>query len=155
MLDAVDAPGLRRQSQPAEQVGRKLALVGEIVHGEHGRRTTVAAIGEIGHREPGLPVMAVQNIRREARDGMNADLRGDPSERAEAERVVGPVAAVVRHIRIALPAEEMRRIQHEQIEAADLGGEHARPAAEQVVDREDFVRLPEARPSPRDSRAPA
>ena len=87
--------------------------------------------------------MAVQNIRREARDGMNADMRGDPSERAEAERVVGPVAPVVRHVRIALPAEEMRRIQDEQIEVADLRGEHARPAAEQVVDREDFVRLPE------------
>ena len=87
--------------------------------------------------------MAVQNIRREARNGMNAYMSGDPSERAEADGVVGPVAAVVRHVRIALPAEEMRRIQDEQIEVADLGGEHARPAAEQVVDREDFVRLPE------------
>ena len=72
---------------------------------------------------------------REAAASPSPDASGDPSERAEAERVVGPVAAIVRHVRIAGPAEEMRRVEHEEIEAAGLGGEHARPAAEQVVDR--------------------
>ena len=156
MLDAVDAPGLRRQSQPVEQVGRKLALVGEIVHGEHGRRTTVAAIGEIGHREPGLPVVAVHEYpARSPRRRPSADMRGDPSERAEAERVVGPVAAVGPS-RTDCPAGRRDAAHPARTDRGRRPGRRARAPCRRTGRRPRGLRSPPRRPpSPRDSRAPA
>jgi hypothetical protein len=143
MLDALDRVGMRRQSQRADEVGRELTLVGEIVHGQHGRRTAPVAIGEIGHRQPGLPVVAVEDIRREARGVTAPEARRDPSQRTEAKRVVRPVAAVAPDIRIAGPVEEMRRVEDKEVKAAGVGGEHARRPAEELVDCEDFFGLPE------------
>ena len=72
-------------------------------------------------------------------DVAEPDARGDPRQRAEAKRIVRPVAAVGRRVGIARPVEQMRRVEHEQIETRRCARAGLRAAAEQIVEGQHLV----------------
>ena len=60
------------------------------------------------------------------------DLSRCTAERREPEGVVGPVRAVRGQVGVAVAGEEMRRIDHQEIEARGLSDEKPRLAGEEV-----------------------
>ena len=85
--------------------------------------------------------MRVHDVGHEARHVAEADARGDPCQRTEAKRVVGPIAAVGPRIGIAGAIEKVRGVEDHEIEIAGARDEHARRAAEEIVERQNLLRL--------------
>jgi hypothetical protein len=59
--------------------------------------------------------MRVNDLRPERINSAKTNVRADPRQRREPLRVIGPVKAVGRQVRIAGPVEEMGRIDREQV----------------------------------------
>ena len=94
IFDAVDGEGLRRQAEGGEDFGRELALESEIMHGHHRAGARASAVMQISGGQARLPVVGVDDMRREARDEALAELGADFCERREAKGVVREIAAV-------------------------------------------------------------
>ena len=115
-----------------------MALEGEVVDGEDRLRTRSAVVMEIDRRQRGLPIVGVNDVGRVAGDRAFGEVGADPRQRGETMGVVAPVAPVRAEIGIADAIEEMRRVEHEHVEAGGAAGEHPRRPAEQLgvgVDR--------------------
>ena len=89
ILNAVNGVRLRRKPEPMQQIGRELALEGEIMNRHHGRRPAPAGIDEMGHRQTGLPIVSVDHIGDEPRDVSEADARCDPVKRPKRSALSG------------------------------------------------------------------
>ena len=129
IFDAVDRE--RRGGRPscAEDRRRKVALEGEVVDRHHGSRARPPR--RSADRRARAPPASrgrgrLRPERRRSRRG-----RCPPPTRASAAKrcaVVGPVVAVGAEIGIAGAVEEMRRVEHEQVEPGRLAGERRAPA---------------------------
>ena len=141
IFDAVDGEGLRRQAEGGEDLGGKLALEGEVMHGHHRAGARAPAVLQISGGEARLPVVGVDDLRREARDEALAERGADFRERREAKSVVHEVAAVRSGIGAAVAVIEVRGVEHEKIERAGAADEHAGGAAEQILEFRDGLGL--------------
>ena len=111
-LDAVDRVGLGRQPEARHLVRREQPLEREVVDRHHRRRPCAAGEAEIGGREPGLPVVAVEHVRPPVEGVCIArEQRRDARELAEAQRVVRPVHAVAVLVGPAVALEERGAVQ--------------------------------------------
>ena len=121
IFDAVEAHRRRRQAEFAKDAGAEAALEGEVVHGHHRRRRRGLAVAHVGERQRRLPVMRMHHVRHVAGDRAGRDVRAGEAQRGEAPPVVGPVGAGGVAVWSARPVEEMRRIEHQKVEAGRLG----------------------------------
>ena len=85
----------------------------------------------VGGREPCLPIMRMDDVGHEIRHVTQPDVGGHVRERGKAQAVVRPIRSLGRRIRIAGTAEQMWRIEHEQIELAGARFQQPRDAAEE------------------------
>ena len=85
----------------------------------------------VGGREPRLPIMRVHDVGHEVRHIAKPDVGGHARQRRKAQAVVRPVRAIGHHVGIAGTAEQMRRVEHQQIELAATGFQQPRDAAEE------------------------
>ncbi len=116
-LHPVDRKKAGRQREVGKEGGREIALIGQIVHGEDARQC--GGVGaQIGRRQPGMPIVAMQDLGQPPRVGALRQRRRDPAEEREAAMVVGPVVAVGRAIGAARPVVEGGVID-------DVGGDPA------------------------------
>jgi hypothetical protein len=77
----------------------------------------------------------VDHVRAPIQNPPKGDLRGDPTQRGKALRVVGPILAVRPQIRIARPSEQMRRVEGEDRRTRrSAAGDEPRRSAEEIVD---------------------
>ena len=83
-------------------------------------------------RQAGVPVVAMDDIGLESVELAGADIGGNAVERREALPVVGPVATARRQIGIARAVEEVRRVEHDEVEAGGGPGDKRRLAAEEA-----------------------
>ena len=75
-------------------IGRKHALVGQVVDGHHASRLVARHEMQVRRPQPRLPVVAVQDLRPPADRRVRARQdRGEVGQQAEAQLVVGPVLA--------------------------------------------------------------
>ena len=101
-LDAVHAPGRIRQAQFEQGGVVEKALEGQVVHRDQRPGRAFGAVGEIGRRQRGLPVVAVDHVGYPVQAaGLGAEPGGDAREQAEAQVVVEPVAAFGTEVGIA------------------------------------------------------
>ena len=75
--------------------------------------------------------MGVDDVGHESRHVAEPDVRGHVRERGKAQAVVRPVRSIGRHVGIAGTAEQMRRVEHQQIEFAAARFQQPRDAAEE------------------------
>src|SRR5580698_10032565 len=87
------------------------------MNGHHRARSWPVAVMQVGMRQSRLPVVRMHDVRGECRNRSLADIRGDPSERGETDGIVGPVDAVRRRIGVSRTVKQMRRVEHEQVDA--------------------------------------
>jgi hypothetical protein len=111
----------------------KLPLEREIVDRRHDLRARPAGIGEVGGREPRLPVMQMDEARSPAVYTVETDIGSRPRERCETKRVVRPVTTIAAKVRVVRTIEEVRGVDDEKIEAGDRCRNDLCRAAEQVI----------------------
>ena len=137
IFNAVDAEGLRRQSQRLQQLFGILALEGDVVNREDGRGAWAIRVMHIGWRERRLPVMGMDDVWREIVQRAEADLRAGPGERAEAEGVVRIVGPIRPRIKSAFARIEMRRDEGVNFDVAEARRMNPRGTAEEIVESKD------------------
>ena len=99
ILDAVDAPCLRRQAEAREDRGGKATLEGNVVDRHHALGSPRTGVAEIGRDKARLPVVAMDDVGNEGLDGAGPDIGSGAAERRETLPVVRPVGAVRRRDR--------------------------------------------------------
>src|SRR5262249_52775222 len=102
-LDPVDREELGRQRQLGKDREGEGSSISEVMDRKHRWDAPLSrrAGGEVGRSKPGVPVMAVQNVRAPAQISAARRLRCHPAEEAKTAMVVGPIAAV--QTRIGVP----------------------------------------------------
>ena len=131
-LQCVGRPPVRGQSQGVEGVAPELALVGQVVDGEHQPRPLRRA-GEPGGGECGLPVVQVHHLRRKVRRALLHELRERGRKAAKAEGAIGEGLLVLVGVGRAGAIEQRRCV--EQIHRQAIG---QRPATHGEVDAVDL-----------------
>ncbi len=158
IFDAVDAERPRRQAERGQQrrpgtgPGRR-----GCARSSPCRAARPAVVVQIGRRQPGLPVMRVHDRRGcHAGSRPRRDAGADPRQRGEAQRVVGPVAAVRADIGVARRArtDAARRAPAGRARAAVPRSSRAGPPNRSVERRATAPRAAQRLRSQRDSRAP-
>ncbi len=155
VLDAVERHRLRWQAEQREDVGRKLPLESQIMHGHDGRQRGSRAVAHVGQRHRGLPVMRMDKGWRIARNDAGGDIGAGAAQRCEAPRIVWPIGARGVAVWSADTVEQMRRVENEKVEPGNLDGQDRRLAAMQVGILVDGLLLASTGRAPRDSRAKA
>ena len=145
IFNAADRKGLNRQSERSKDAGRKMALEGDIMHGQNDLRRRSGREIEIGCRQRRLPVMHMDDIRHEDLDPSRSHIGSGTRQGGEPHPVVGPVLAVRPQIAIAGAIEEMRRLDRQEIETMRLSCQNAHFAAKEIVVMMDGLRLLERR----------
>ena len=113
-LQAVELESRRRQAEFAKHLGVKKALVGQVVHRVE-RAHTLSWSGpvlEAGRCQAGMPVMAVQYLRRPVAVEPMGQVCRRPAQRGKAAVVVGIGAALGILIGVAGPRVQSRRFKH-------------------------------------------
>ena len=87
---------------------------------------------EVDRCHRGLPVMRMNDVERQTWDQADPQRRRRRAQASEADPVVGPLGAVRADIRIAGACEQMRRVDHQQIERGSGAAKDRRRTAEQV-----------------------
>src|SRR5262249_773097 len=101
ILDAVNVERLRRQTDPSKHLLRKYTLIGKVLNRQHRGRTSPIAVVQICQGKSSVPVVDVDDVRREGRDASKGNIGGDSRQRRKAQRVVRPIHAVGPEIRIS------------------------------------------------------
>src|SRR5204862_3535499 len=104
-LDSIYREEIRRQGEICKGRDREKSLIGEVVYREDARHRR-GGRSQIGRRQPGVPIMGVQDIRSPLRGGALRQRRGGPTEQREAAEIVGPGAAGEIRVRAARTAVE-------------------------------------------------
>ncbi len=123
-LDTVQRERSLGEPQRAEHVGREVALEREVVDGDHrGGALVPVQVAQIGRSERGLPVVAVEHLRDPVdRRSRRRDKRGNAAEQPEAQRVVGPVAALRVEVGIAFAREGLGRLEQQHAQSVGQRG---------------------------------
>jgi hypothetical protein len=139
IFQPVDGEGFRRQVELGKDIGAKLALEGEVVHGEDGGDVLQAGIAHVDGRHRRLPVVGMHDVRLPVGQEAAGDFGAGEGECGEALPVVDEILAGGIRIGPTRAIEEAGRIQHEDIETLVRGGENAGRLAEQVVEGGDHL----------------
>ncbi len=126
-LEALGSEGRAGQLQLAELQRIEFADEGEVVHGEDAGRPRPGVQRQVRAGQRRVPVVRMDQVGAPvAIDIAAAQMRRHPAEQAEAARVVGPVAAVRRQVRVAGPVVQERRVDQvdRQVEARQPTAPH-------------------------------
>ena len=94
VLGSGRAEAVRREAERGDQLRLEYTLKGKIMYGLQRRGPRAGRIAQVGGSEAGLPFVAVNHLRLPVeRAACAAEQRGDARQQAEAQRIVGPVAA--------------------------------------------------------------
>lgn len=88
-------------------------------------------------RQTALPVMRMNQIGLPILYGAIRDFRGRPAQRGKAFRVIHPIHTGLVQIRACGPVIQMRRIEDQQIQPCDGGGQQVSRPAETIVEPGD------------------
>ena len=113
-LQAVELESRRRQAELAKHLGAKKALVGQVVHRVERAHTSSwsGPVLEAGRCQAGMPVMAVQYLRRPVAVEPVGQVRRRPAQCGKAAVVVGIRAALGILIGVAGPRIQSWRFKH-------------------------------------------
>jgi hypothetical protein len=135
IFDAVHGEGIRRQAQFREDIGAELALEGKVVHGHDESECAAGRYSACRRASGRLPVMRMHDVRPPVRQSAPRAISAPASERAAKRFQLSGQSLPVASIGTARAVEEMRRIEHEEVEPLDARRRECALAAEQVVDR--------------------
>ena len=112
-----------------------------------GARSSSLSKPKAGRRQPGLPVVGMQNIRPpaplSAPDTAARNFRGGQAERREAAVIVRPVAPVGILVRTPSAIEQLRRINQQQIDPLSFGSHYAQISDKTILELQDLFAAPD------------